>query len=92
MRCFKFQFITVNPGHTFDDLSYDLADIFLTLEEDPFISFADMAGDGGHTASILIGTDILTIPELELILRAKLSENGRDPQNYIILAPETEEV
>ena len=91
MRFYKFQVLTTDPGYTFDDLSYDVSDLFLSLEENPFISSVDIASFCGQKAFLLIGTEILTIPELETILVKKLHEAGRDPKNYILFVPDEEE-
>lgn len=92
MQYYNFQFLTVDPGYSFDDLSYDVADIFMDFSENPYIGSIDIVSEGGQKVSLLIATDILTIPEIEELLIAKFSENFRDPQNYILLAPESAEV
>ena len=90
MRFYKFQVLTTDRSYTFNDLSYDVSDLFLSLEENPFISSVDIASFCGQKAFLLIGTEILTIPELEAILVEKFSETGRDPKNYILLVPDKE--
>lgn len=92
MKYFNFQFLTVSPVYSFEDLSYDLADIFVSFEENPFIASVDMVNDGGQKASLLIATEILTVGEIEAMLMEKFHEAGRDPQNYILLTPESAEI
>lgn len=93
MRAFKFDFIVTNPGVTFEAMSYDMADIYMTFEEHPFVSSCDIFNVGeGTGVSMLIFTEILTIAEIEAILLEKFQENGRDAGNYILLTPEGEYV
>lgn len=92
MNHFEFQFFTTNPNYTFDDLNYDVADIFESLIQNPAIASVDIFSRDGEMAALLIATDLLTISEIEALLLDKFSEAGRDPQNYILLTPESPEV
>lgn len=85
MFYFEFRLATVDPTYTTEDLNGDLSDIFLELEDNPFVESIDIVSTGGESAGILIGTEILTGKELEAILVAKFSEAGRNPQNYLLL-------
>lgn len=91
MRAFKFDFLVTTPDVNFESMSYDMADIYMALEDHPFIRSCDMMNHGeGTGVSMLITTDILTIPEIEEILLEKFRENGRDENNYILMTPEGE--
>jgi hypothetical protein len=93
MRCYEFEFIVTNPEVTFESMSYDMADIFVTLEENPFITSCDMFNVAhGTGVRMLIITEILTISEIEEILLAKFNEAGRDGSGYILLTPDGETV
>lgn len=92
MRTFKFDFIVTKPDTTFEAMSYDMADIFMALEENPFIRSCDMFNFGDGTGvSMLILTDILTIPEIEAILLEKFSEAPRSVNDYILMSPDSED-
>lgn len=91
MQHYKFQFLTTNPNYSFDDMSYDAADIFESLQQNPAITSVDMFTSGGEMAALLIASDVLTIKEIEELLVQKFSEAGRDPKNYILLSPESPE-
>jgi len=93
MRCYQFEFIVTTPGVTFESMSYDMADIYMTFDEHPFVQSCDMFNIGeGTGVSMLIVTDILTIEEIEAILLEKFQENGRNAGNYILMTPEGEYV
>lgn len=85
MFYFEFRLAIVDPTYSTEDLSGDLTDIFLELEDNPFVESVDIVSTGGESAGILVGTAILTSKELEAILVAKFSEGGRNPQNYLLL-------
>lgn len=84
MQYYNFQLFITDPSYSFDQLSYDLSDIFVSLEENPLISSVDMASTGGEETSILVGTGFLTLNEVEAIMVAKFHESGRDSKNYLL--------
>lgn len=92
MNYYEFQFFTTDPNYTFDQLSFDIADIFYSFTENPFITSVDIASVGGEQASLLVGTGFLTINELTEMFIEKFNEYGRDPHNYILLPPDTVEL
>lgn len=92
MKYYNFQILTTNPDYTFDQLSYDVGFLFVSLEENPFITSVDIFNDGGNYASLLIASDILTIQELESLLLDQLKGIHGQPENYVLLTPEAAEV
>lgn len=91
MQFYKFQFFISDAGYTFEQLSYDAADIFDSLGAHPLIESTDLCITGGEMASILVATKNLSVEDIEQLLIAKFNEKGRNPQNYILLTPDTAE-
>lgn len=92
MKFFRFQFLISNPTYSVDDLSYDIGDIFMSLMDHASIASVDVFSEAGEKAVFLIQSNGLGIAEIEALFIEKFNEAGRNPQNYILLAPETEEV